>query len=393
MVVVEQIPGHGARLGLVDEGTGSTDATLVRPLRTWTAPVTEPSTPERPHDPWRPQPYPAGPPDPWAAPVAPPTYGQGGPTGPAYQPVDGSSPAYPPPGYPPAGYPPQGYPPQGYPNIPGYPNGPGYPPYGSAPSGATFWPTDPGWMEFDPAKPAPRWGMPDIILGILAYLVGSFVGALAAVVLTDDRAVLVIGGLVGSWVGIIAFLFLISRVKGQGSFRDDFGFKVKGWDPLIGLGAGFFALFSSGIAQLTVAAAIGTEPKSNANDIFGPMENNRVGMAIMAIMATIGAPLVEELLFRGLAVRAIDRRLGGIVAVLGSAVVFSLLHINPPADGGTWATVPPLIAGILVYGVIFAVLTRWFRRLGPAIFAHITINGLSSILLVYSVFSGSGIPG
>ena len=48
----------------------------------------------------------------------------------------------------------------------------------------------------------------------------------------------------------------------------------------------------------------------------------------MCLLAIVAAPLCEEFLFRGLIFKGLERSAGTILAVLGSAALFALVH--PP---------------------------------------------------------------
>ena len=84
--------------------------------------------------------------------------------------------------------------------------------------------------------------------------------------------------------------------------------------------------------------------------------------------------------FRGLALRSIERRFGPVVGVIGSSLLFTLLHFQP----ASWVSIVTLLLVIGGYAVVLALLARAFRRLGPSIFAHMTINGIGVALLVYT---------
>ena len=47
---------------------------------------------------------------------------------------------------------------------------------------------------------------------------------------------------------------------------------------------------------------------------------------VLLVVAVIGAPLTEELLFRGLVLRAFEKRAGTLAAIVGSTALFTLLH-------------------------------------------------------------------
>jgi membrane protease YdiL (CAAX protease family) len=311
------------------------------------------------------------PPDPW---VAPPVHPPG--------PTEAPPPAWSIPGWAPPPAPPPGYP--GYPPYPPYPD---HVAGGPVPS-----PAAPGagagvdWMGFDPG-PRPRWGIGDVFLGLFVWLLATFAFSVPLVLAKVDGGLIDIVGLAGSWIGLIGYLLLISRWKGLGSFRRDFGFRFKLIDVVLGIVGGFGALIASQIVVSIVAQLFDSEPGGNAKSIFSGQSANRFGLVVLALMATFGAPLVEELFFRGLTLRAVERRFGAIVGVVGSSAVFALLHWQGDSVGSAVS----LVGGIFTYGVVFALLARWQARLGPAIIAHMTVNGISSAVLVYSVFSGSGL--
>jgi uncharacterized protein len=250
------------------------------------------------------------------------------------------------------------------------------------------WPAAPGWLRFPPIPPV-RWGLPDAVLALLAFLLGAVVasGAVLGIGVAatgEDPAafaeanigVLNIAGMMGSWGAAVGFVVAISRIKGQGSLRRDFGFSFSGWDPLIGAAAAVVTLLMSAVIQTIIATASGVEPVSNSEQIFGAVRQSWPLLIVMSLMAAIGAPIVEELLFRGLVLRSIERRFGGLVAVVGSSVLFGVLHLpGSPAP-------LPLLAGITVYGAVFALLTRTYGRLGPAVFAHIWLNTLATSVVL-----------
>jgi membrane protease YdiL (CAAX protease family) len=250
-------------------------------------------------------------------------------------------------------------------------------------------------MRLDPARPA-RWGIPDIFLGIFAFLVGSFfvTGAVAAIggaasglgpvaYARQHAGILGIIELLASWAAVISFLVLIVRLKGGGSLRRDLGFRFSWWDPLIGFGGAIVVIMLNATVQVAINAVTGAPPASNSEAIFGGVMDDRALLIAMSVMAAIGAPIVEELLFRGLALRAIEKRFGAVAGILGSSVLFGVLHFNPAT-----VSVAALIAGISMYGLVFSLLTRWWQRLGPAIFAHIWVNTIATAVMLVSVIYG-----
>ena len=86
-------------------------------------------------------------------------------------------------------------------------------------------------------------------------------------------------------------------------------------------------------------------------------------------LTVVVAPLTEELLFRGLILRGFLNHYGKSKAVLVSAILFAIIHLNP------WQLI-----GALILGVIFG---WWFvqtRSLIPCLFGHALANAFPLIL-------------
>ncbi len=90
------------------------------------------------------------------------------------------------------------------------------------------------------------------------------------------------------------------------------------------------------------------------------------GVVLLVLIVVIGAPVVEELFFRGLLLRSAERKWGKFWAVVVSSLVFGAVHLQP-------LQFPALVA----VGVVFALLTLRTGRLGPAIFAHVGFNAVA----------------
>ena len=86
----------------------------------------------------------------------------------------------------------------------------------------------------------------------------------------------------------------------------------------------------------------------------------------------VGAPVIEELFFRGLLLRALKARIGSVGAVIASGVLFGLAHFEPLQL--------PVLA---LFGVVLGMVALRTGRLGPGICAHAAFNSLA----VYSLLS------
>jgi membrane protease YdiL (CAAX protease family) len=86
----------------------------------------------------------------------------------------------------------------------------------------------------------------------------------------------------------------------------------------------------------------------------------------------VGAPLVEELFFRGLLFRALLGRTPVPVAVVVSSLLFALAHFEAVQ-----------FAGLAVFGVVLALLAWRTGRLMPGIGAHAAFNLAAVVSVVH----------
>lgn len=96
------------------------------------------------------------------------------------------------------------------------------------------------------------------------------------------------------------------------------------------------------------------------------------GVWVVALVAVvvIGAPLIEEIVYRGLLLQSLQGRLHDVLALVLSAVWFAGIHLQP-------IEFPGLFAFAVVLGLCFLVT----GRLGSAILAHAAFNATGLLLV------------
>ena len=91
-------------------------------------------------------------------------------------------------------------------------------------------------------------------------------------------------------------------------------------------------------------------------------------LAVLVAVLAVGAPLVEELFFRGLVLRALAGRLPVPVAIVVTGLAFGLAHFEALQ-----------FAGLAVFGMVLAALAWRSGRLAPSIAAHAAFNATAVI--------------
>lgn len=224
--------------------------------------------------------------------------------------------------------------------------------------------------------PRPRWGLGDAAAGMLAGLFLSSIVASIWLGATGDEE-LTLGGLaisqLGLWAGLGGSVLWASARKGTGRLAEDFGWRLRPIDLLLGAAC---AVVAHAVLDLVVARLL--EPLLGDPDTSEPVRelvDRAKGVRIVGLLAfvSIGAPVVEELFFRGLLLRSFQRRFGDRLAVVLSGVLFGLAHLQALAIG---ALVVVIVSLILLGTFLAAVVVRT-GRLGPSIVAHAVFNAMS----------------
>lgn len=219
----------------------------------------------------------------------------------------------------------------------------------------------------------PRWGLGDAVFGFLLSLFGSVVAFSLVVAITgDDPDKLSIGWLniaqIGLWAPLVGVPLWAAWVKGNGAVRD-FGLRVKPRDVLVGGGWGLlsqFLLLPLLYVPILWLTNTDTDDLGKVARDLSDRADNGFGIAMLIILTGIGAPICEEIFYRGLLLRSLERRFGQVAAVLISGAIFGIIHFQLLST-----------PGLALFGVVLAVLAVKTGRLGAPIAAHMVFNLLA----------------
>lgn len=151
-----------------------------------------------------------------------------------------------------------------------------------------------------------------------------------------------------------------------------FGIAHGPWWKSIGLGI----VLMIGIFPFVgiLASLLNSEPSQEQQAVkFFRETNSLQARLLLAFMAVVVAPFVEEVVFRGLLYRVFKGYFGKYAAMFFTSVLFASIHGNIP-------TLLPLtlLAFALTAGL------EWSGSLWVCIAMHATFNGISLLLLLYS---------
>ena len=184
------------------------------------------------------------------------------------------------------------------------------------------------------------------------------------------------------WVGMVGAVLVASRVNGSGSLSTDFGLSFpRRRDLSFGLAGGIAGRMLPLLFVILIVLADRqnfSTPNSTAVKVLGTTPSGVAGWAIVIALAVIGAPLVEELFFRGLLQGAFTRRVGSVPAIFITALIFSFAHI---LNEGPFA---PLI--LFPAALILGYLRHRTGRLAAGMAAHSIFNATLFVLFLVPAF-------
>jgi len=156
------------------------------------------------------------------------------------------------------------------------------------------------------------------------------------------------------------------------SFRETLGWRWGGfnfWHGLLILG-GFFIL------ALVVSHFV---PEQD-NDLLKILRSSRSAVYVVAFMATFTAPLVEEVVYRGILYSALQRSFGVPIGVLLVTFLFAVVHV--PQYYPSYST----IFLICLLSLILTLVRVRTANLLPCIVLHTVFNGIQSLVLILQPF-------
>jgi membrane protease YdiL (CAAX protease family) len=227
-----------------------------------------------------------------------------------------------------------------------------------------------------------RWGLGDVLLGFATAQLGGLL-ATSAVLSASGRSIdeidelplsLVALSQVGLWVGLLGVPWAVTRLKGRGMVAD---LQVRIERRDLWQGGLLGALLQVPVLPLLywpILTLLDRDPGelSEPAEALTDRADSPISVLLLVLIVGLGAPIIEEIFYRGLFMGALRKRGMGPVATIGiSSVVFGLSH-------GQLLQLPALVLA----GVLFGVLAHRAGRLGPAIAAHVAFNMVTVVSLL-----------
>lgn len=172
------------------------------------------------------------------------------------------------------------------------------------------------------------------------------------------------------WAVYVVGPIVVTRLRGDGPTADLWA-RINWTDVPTGLAIG-------AALQWLVLPAIywpllqmtDVDPSEAAQELVDTIDGS-LDLVLFSLVVAVGAPLAEEFFYRGMVLQGLRRHVSDVVAVLGSAALFALIHVQPV-----------LFPGTFVLGLVAAIATLRTRRLGMACAMHVGFNAATLITLV-----------
>lgn len=232
-----------------------------------------------------------------------------------------------------------------------------------------------------PVPPPPRGTLPRsvalwaVVLTAVPLVVGRTVVYVCSQWHWPIAAYVALAGVIAYSPGL-ALWWHTARRHVQGHPCDAVGFRFR----LVDLGWGPLTWLVAVIAELAMAAIVAVLhiPLVSNTDSFGDIQHRRGYVIALLLLAVVVAPVVEEIVFRGLLLRGLMSSMRPWAAIAVQAVLFGAAHAAPERGWGNVGLALVLAAVGAVFGVV-AVRTR---RLAPSMIAHAMVNAIALALVL-----------
>ena len=220
------------------------------------------------------------------------------------------------------------------------------------------------------------WSVVDFVLIWLGGLVGT--GLFYAIgTYLGDQDMLVVLSLAGQYIGSLGVFWLLSRNRSR-----PVGFSIEPTDIFyVGIGLLLQIVLAAAFFPLSRLLFPDGAPPQQVVEALGDIETSTLLRLTLVLAAVLLAPVTEELMYRGVLLRAIEERSRRFVMVV-TALVFSLVHVVGLDLERPLASAAVVLPPIFLLGLVLAWVTLRHQRLGPAIFIHSGWNLLAVIILL-----------
>lgn len=213
------------------------------------------------------------------------------------------------------------------------------------------------------------------VLLLLIVLVGRL-GGVFSDLLSQYRlaASMAVGGLIYALAVVATYAVIIRRRRGNWG---DIGFRTPPLIAVLLTPIIFFGqLMALMIVNVILQAIIGSFENPQTEALTDPSGFSWLNFAFVFTVGAIIAPIVEEMIFRGLLYQWLRAHTSAVVAIVVSGAIFSVVHVYPV-----------ILLPLFAVGVILAAVFEWTKSLWITIMLHFFQNALAiSVLFLLQAY-------
>lgn len=215
----------------------------------------------------------------------------------------------------------------------------------------------------------------DIVWSVAAgTILGASAGVLSGILLPGRISRVATFFVVGVEIyGAIAFMIWLLIVRRRGATFEELGLRrVTPGALVLMIPVTLLALYMNGVVSRLTAFFFGDVPTARDQLALGEAISG-ADLVLLLILTALVAPIVEEVIFRGLLYRVVRARRGVAAAAIVSALAFAMVHF-----------IPLLVGVFFVFGLILSAVAQRYESLYPAIALH-SLNNAAVVGLLYVV--------
>jgi len=232
--------------------------------------------------------------------------------------------------------------------------------------------------------PAALGGIPTAIVGFVAGLGLSIALGFVLDRLDPDRELDLATELALSslalWTGLVGTAVIVSGRRGTWSLVRDFGLRFRWADLGFGLAGAIVGRVVAALSLLPLPLLDPDLGDENDRSVFEEAAVDGRSWLILFLVVCVGAPLFEELFFRGVLQSRLVARFGVVKGIGVASVLFGAAHLigweGAPTAVNAWA--------VTFSGIVLGAVYHYSRRLGAAVIAHGLFNAVA-LLLVWAL--------
>ncbi len=227
----------------------------------------------------------------------------------------------------------------------------------------------------DPYLPEASWAYPDPLVVFFAGVAGSLLGFLLADIAGLDGLALLATTLLFQAAASLGAMAWLSAGRGSGDWARDFGLVIRP-QHVWGIGVGLLLQLVVALIVAPLIELFGPEdpPQQSIADVAEELSGGVESLVFLSLVVLL-APLVEEIIFRGMLLSRMRRSMGAWPAILLSGAAFAGVHLIDP--NAVFA-----VPGLFLIGAALAWTALRTGDLSLPIFVHAGVN-LSGALLLF----------